>query len=438
MPSWTRSLVAVVAVLAIPLSLTACSPTVSPVTPSALPAHGTPARVELAATPGIGTTGGTATITARVLDAYAALLADQAVTFATSVGTFSEASVSTNAQGIARTTLNAPAGSASVTARAGSIATTPIVVAVQPVVLPPSPPPSSPPPDPTQPNPSPSPTGPLTVTLLFTVGQAGTPTTFALALQGGLSTARWSFGDGASLTSSLTTVTHSYASAGIYAASVAVTDRSGRVASDTQTIVISGAPPSPTPQPAYTGVTMTASPTTVTAGGSITYSATAIAVNGAPAPSSYAWDCNGDGVLDFRTTLNSQACTYAAAGSVIATVVASNGEISAQGSRSVIITAVPAPPPAPTPIITVNCSTVARATPTDCFTTATLPGTPGAATITAASWSWGDSSANSTTTDGHGVHTYAIALPAGYHVTVTATVTGTTTPGVGTTTAIVQ
>ena len=84
---------------------------------------------------------------------YATVLAGQAVTFTTSVGTLAQTSVITNDQGLARTILTAPAGNAQVTARAGSIETTPLVVAVQPLVTPPTPEPNPPSPNP-HPNPA--------------------------------------------------------------------------------------------------------------------------------------------------------------------------------------------------------------------------------------------------------------------------------------------
>jgi hypothetical protein len=51
-----------------------------------LPAHGTPAKIELSATSGVGEHGGTATVTARVLDAYSLLLPDVSVTFSADTG----------------------------------------------------------------------------------------------------------------------------------------------------------------------------------------------------------------------------------------------------------------------------------------------------------------------------------------------------------------
>ena len=61
--------------------------------PSAPPTPGAPARIELSATSGTGATGGSATITARVQDAYSATVPGVMVTFSSIGGTLSATSV---------------------------------------------------------------------------------------------------------------------------------------------------------------------------------------------------------------------------------------------------------------------------------------------------------------------------------------------------------
>src|SRR3954452_16409436 len=94
------SLLAVLAALTI-----GCGVDLPATAPTPTAAHGTPARIELNASSGIGPNGGHATVTARVLDAYSLLLPDVSVTFGATAGTLSEATVATNSSGVATTTL---------------------------------------------------------------------------------------------------------------------------------------------------------------------------------------------------------------------------------------------------------------------------------------------------------------------------------------------
>src|SRR4051794_4586380 len=75
-----------------------------------VPVRGTPAKIEISATPGLGANGGSATITARVLDAYAATLPEIDVTFAADAGTFAQSPARTDDHGIATTSLSAAPG----------------------------------------------------------------------------------------------------------------------------------------------------------------------------------------------------------------------------------------------------------------------------------------------------------------------------------------
>src|SRR3954470_21762395 len=75
-----------------------------------LPKAGEPATIELSANPGVGPNGGTASITARVLDGLFATLPNQTVTFTATAGTLASQAVQTDDKGIATTTLTATPG----------------------------------------------------------------------------------------------------------------------------------------------------------------------------------------------------------------------------------------------------------------------------------------------------------------------------------------
>jgi hypothetical protein len=143
-----------VSLLAVVAALVAVGCGVDPpaTSPTPLPAHGTPAKIELSATSGVGEHGGTATVTARVLDAYSLLLPDVSVAFSANTGTFSAATVATNSSGTATTTLTADPGTVKVTAAAGSASASELPVSIQPVNIfvppPPGPVPPLPLPDP--------------------------------------------------------------------------------------------------------------------------------------------------------------------------------------------------------------------------------------------------------------------------------------------------
>ena len=133
-------------------ALSACSvaPPTAPTTST--PVAGVPARLDVSAAPGVGFTGGTASIAVRVTDAYATPLSNVSVALQTSVGTLGETILSTDGAGVARTTLTAPAGLAVIDATAASLRAT-TEVTVQPVAVPPALPPNPPPPVSAEPDP---------------------------------------------------------------------------------------------------------------------------------------------------------------------------------------------------------------------------------------------------------------------------------------------
>lgn len=186
-------------------------------------------------------------------------------------------------------------------------------------------------------------------------------------------------------------------------------------------------PPSPLPPPAPSyGVTMTPTPNSVVSGGSVTLSATATPQNGAPTPASFAWDCDGNGTVDFTTTTSSQACTYPTVGTFSPKVTVTGGAAVGVGSATVTVTA------QPVPVVTVNCNTVTWPSITSCNVSATLNGAAvPSSNITNVDWDFGDTG-TATTSNNLAMHAYA--APGTYTVVVSnVTVTGTTAKGSGST-----
>jgi PKD repeat protein len=396
----------------------ACGVDAPSTTPTALPAHGAPSKIELSATPGTGEHGGSATVTARVMDAYASVLPEVAVTFGATAGTLSEATVATNSNGVAATTLSADPGTVKVTAAAGAVSSPEISVAIQPVnvfVPPPVVPPPVVPPTPT-------PDVPFTVTINAAPAGAGLSTAFGMSGPVQVTSASWTFGDGATGVSSGPNTAHVYATVGTFPVNVVATDSRGRTASASTSVVI--------PAGSFT-VTLTPSPASVAIGTAVTLTAAATPVNTPLTPTAFAWDC-GDGSAVTTDALTTHQCTYAALATVTPRVTVSNGTITGTASTSVTVTAQPAP------VVTVNCGTVTAGATTTCNVSAKVNGvTVPSSSITSVTWDFGDSTPTTTVASNTTTHTYAGAST--YTVIVTnVTVTGTTTKGSGSGTAVVN
>jgi hypothetical protein len=188
------------------------------------------------------------------------------------------------------------------------------------------------------------------------------------------------------------------------------------------------APPAPTPtppSPSYV-VSLTASSTSPLVNTPIQLTASATAMNGAPAPTGYAFDCNGMG-FGASTAVTTQMCSYASAGTVTAAVRVTGGTVT--GSGSVSVTAATA-----IPVVTVMC-TADPMLMGHCIVSATLGGTQVESTlITSVTWDFGDGVAvKATSSNLSPEHTFPEAGL--YNVVVSnVTVVGATGPGSGTTT----
>jgi PKD repeat protein len=94
----------------------------------------------------------------------------------------------------------------------------------------------------------------------FSVAPSGTPATYTFDASssipaGGIASYAWSFGDGASASSSSPTIAHTYAQGGIYVATLTVTDSAGNTNATTHQVTVTtpGAAFAFSPSPGYTG-----------------------------------------------------------------------------------------------------------------------------------------------------------------------------------------
>jgi PKD repeat protein len=169
------------------------------------------------------------------------------------------------------------------------------------------------------------------------VTDVGTSVSFRGNSSAGLepNVAEWSFGDGSNSSSFATA--HSYAAAGVYGASLTVTDLVGQSGSGSTTVVVNALP----------SVSVAASASSASLGSNVSFLAS---VSGGTAPFSYSWTL-GDGATS-SSALATHA--YASSGSytVKVTITDSVGK-SANASGSITVTAVPSsssPTPSAPPV----------------------------------------------------------------------------------------
>lgn len=300
-----------------------------PSAPSVTPAHNQPARIELSATPGTGANGGTATITARVQDAYAATLPGVDVAFTVDTGTLSASSAATNEAGVATVKLTADPGTVKVHAAVGSVQAPETPITIQPVNVfvagPPSPPP--PPEQPVPPSPPPPPPQPLYLVSVVAAptsvvtGAATTLTATVTPFNGAPAVASWAWDCDTTTTSvdftSPTTASCTYGTAGTFAASVKVTGPGGSpTASATTSVTVTAAPAPPVPD-------ITVNCGTVTRPGSTTCAVSA-KLSGVTVAAgritSVTWDF-GDGSPTATGTTTTNTNTHSYVGAATYTVV---------------------------------------------------------------------------------------------------------------------
>jgi PKD repeat protein len=409
----TRVRLAAVVLIALVCGGCAASTPTSPSAAISVAKAGVPASLEFTAGPGVGVTGGTATLTATVTDGLFAPVADVSVTFTAASGTLDNAIVATNARGVAVARLTAPAGAIKVTATTIGLVPRSTVVSVQPAPDTTGPPPSVPPPTT---NPAPPTTAPLAVTINAANGLVGDTITIGLSTTA-LARADWTFGDGATATTTTGVTTHVYTAAAVYPIAVTVTDTLGRTASAQKALTIAVAAPASTALPSYT-VTLVASPTAVIVGGSSTLTATVTPQNGAPAATSYAWDCIGDGVTIVTNGTATHSCTYTTTGTTTSRVTATGGSVTGSASATVTTAA---------PVVSLSCNAgVHQASASSCVLAATVGGVAlPSARITLVSWDFGDGIlANSVAGNVSPNHIYASANS--FTVVGTATISGAT------------
>lgn len=338
-------------------------------------------------------------VSAIVLTADGHGVAGAPVVFASTGGTLTASSATTDANGAASTIL-ANTTNVKVSASTGALqATIDVTTSVQPPTV------ETPPTTPTTPV-TPVPATPFTVSLSVTPGGAGAVTTLGAA-GAGMVSETWNFGDGSSsVTTAIGATTHVYG-IGQFTASVVATNSAGEIASATRTFTIAAAPIS---------VSLGASPNQVTLGGSIRFTIASTAGIGA----AFTF---GDGAPAVTTVGGTVNHVYAALGSYVAgvTVADSFGQ-TATATANVSVVA-PPPPPPPTTLaltVTVTCSGLAHGAQTSCNiaavdeTGAIVPSN----TITAATWDFGDSVVDAGTYRVLAQHTFSQAGT--YRIVVTA------------------
>lgn len=319
--------------IALAVLTSACT---SPYQPDPLPAepartHGTPARLELTANAGVGAHAGTADLTVRVMDAFSTPVQRVSVTLEATTGSLTPTALVTDENGRGAALLSAPAGSVKVTAAIANGLTSSTQVAIQGTPVTPNP---SPNPPPTNPTPG------LSVTLRANTVQLGSSTSFDALVTGGSSvqSVAWTFGDGATFSGVSLSTAHIYGAIGSYTAGVTVTDSDGNRASASATATVTAGPPPPPPPPPAMTASLSAAPANVVAGGTSTLTATVNLSNGATAPTSYAWDCDGNGTVETTTATNSNICPYPTVGSFTPKVTATGANASATASTTVTVT----------------------------------------------------------------------------------------------------
>jgi PKD repeat protein len=277
-----------------------------------------PSQVTLGASPGSGTAGGTAIVTARVQNASGVALSNVMVTFTTTRGTVSPAQVATSGSGAATATLTA-SDTADVTAFAGTVSAHTLVIAT---------PPSTP---------TPTPTLPLSFLNVSGSATVGLPVTFGVSSTAVGATWIWSFGDGAGDQGTAFTTTHIYNHSGVYTASVS----SSAATASTATITVTDSTVTKPPPPALFAASLNCPPsTTLIQPCNITASS-----NGSTLPSSaitnVSWDWGDGGGTNQVTSAPVNVHTYANPGTytIFATVVgAPPGGSSQQTVASVSVT----------------------------------------------------------------------------------------------------
>ena len=174
-------------------------------------------------------------------------------------------------------------------------------------------------------------------------------------------------------------------------------------------------------------VALSTTPSAPVAGNPITLNAAVTLIDGAPAPTSYEWDCTGDGVLDGTTAVNSFAgCSFPSAGTALVAVAVSNPAAGLTKSATLVVTV--APPPVP--VITISPAVPQRRfrrrvphQPPWAACSSALAGSPRSTGIGATA------SPHTMTTTNVGMHNYPGALT--FEVIAIVTVSGNPSTGTG-------
>ena len=299
----------------------------------------------------VPSTGGTVNVTAAVNDTNGNRITGVPVSLSADIGTLGSTSVVTDANGEAKTTLTTDRQTI-VSASVGALAPVTFTVAANT-----------------------APTATVSVTTASpVVGQA---TIFSLTVTAGSSTitgVTFNFGDGQSqplgVTAGASTVSHVYAVAGTYTATLTVTDAGGEQVSGSAVIFVTAAPP--------INVNLSASPSPATEDEVVTFTATA---SGSTVPiSSYAWSF-GDGTA-FSTSGSIVTHVYTDPATVAVGVTATNTD-NVTGSTQITLVVAPLQ-------VNVVINAAPQSPALNQVVTFTATVTPSTAIVTNYDWFFGD------------------------------------------------
>ena len=278
-----------------------------------------PTTIRLSALQGIGADAQHAYVTASLRDQQGRGIADTLLAFSTSKGTIEPAIARTNVSGEAKSTVTNGTDLTVSVSGAGLTASMDVALAAS-----------------------------LSVSVSASRAEKNVPVTLTANINSDATPPLrfvWNFGDGQSAATAVATVTHTWADDGPVTINVSVTDAIDRRGTTSLSIVVRDnpeppAPPAPTPPPAPAiDVTLSVSPTQPIAGQPAMLTATATPTNGATSVTSFDWDCLNDGTIDASTPGNTFACTFAAAGTPTARVVAHAGAVMGSATKALTVLA---------------------------------------------------------------------------------------------------
>lgn len=278
-----------------------------------------PTTLKISAQSGAGSSAHQGFITASLRDQESRGIPDVALTFTTSKGVVDPATVKTDINGSARTTVTNGTDVRVTVSGAGLTNGVDVLLSAS-----------------------------LSVGLSIGRAEKRVPTKLEATIAGDATAPlrfAWTFGDGQVAQTDVNTIVHTWAEDGQVTATVTVTDAIDRVGTTSASVLVRDnpeppAPPSPPAPPVPSvDVTLSVSPLSPIAGQVATLTAVTTPHNSPPAVTSFEWDCTNDGTIDGTTAGNTFPCTYSAAGAVTAKAIAHAGTVTGTGTLPMTVLA---------------------------------------------------------------------------------------------------